>query len=55
MGERAPGEQPQARIEAIVPEVVMERVVDYLNRDFLLKHRATVAVEHVEVLRAEQF
>ncbi len=54
-GERAPGEQPQARVEAIVPEVVMERIVDYLNRDFLLKYRATIAVEHVEVLRAEQF
>jgi MFS superfamily sulfate permease-like transporter len=45
----------QVRIEVVVPESVMERILSYLHQDILPKQRATVTVETVETLRPDRF
>jgi MFS superfamily sulfate permease-like transporter len=49
------GRRELVRIEVVVPESVMERIVGYLHQDILPKHRATVTVETVETLRPDRF
>jgi MFS superfamily sulfate permease-like transporter len=45
----------QVRIEMIVSEAVMQRIVDYLHQEVLPTQRATVTVETIEALKADQF
>jgi MFS superfamily sulfate permease-like transporter len=46
---------PCARIEVIAPAEVCERIVAYLRQQVLPRHRATVCLETVYVLRQEEF
>lgn len=45
----------QVRIEVIVPEEVGNRIIDYVRHELLRMYRATVVVETVDAVKAEQF
>ncbi|HEX6985455.1 MAG TPA: SulP family inorganic anion transporter [Planctomycetaceae bacterium] len=46
---------PQVRIEVVATAEVTEAMLRFLRRDVLTRHAATVCVETVEVLRADDF
>ncbi len=45
----------QIRLEAVVPLVVADRILDYLRADVSPHHRVTACAETVEVLRQDDF
>jgi hypothetical protein len=45
----------QVRLEAVVPEDVSDRILDYLRSDIAPTHHITVCKETVEVLRQASF
>lgn len=45
----------QVRIEVVVPEEVGNRIIDYVRHELLRAYRATVVVEVVDAVKAEQF
>ena len=45
----------QVRLEAVVPQDVANRILDYLRRDIVPDHHITVCKETVEVLRQGSF
>lgn len=47
--------EPQIRVEVVVPEEVANRIVDFVRHEFLRSHRATVVVETVDAVKADQF
>jgi MFS superfamily sulfate permease-like transporter len=47
--------RPQVRLEVIATPEVAEKIVSYLRSDVLPRHRVTISIETVEVLRPEQF
>jgi len=49
------GSVDRIRIETVVSESAMERIVRYLHQEILEKYRTTVTVETVETLRPERF
>jgi len=53
--EKSNGHVPQIRIEVVVPEEVGDRIVDFVRQDLLRMHRATVVIEVVEAVKADQF
>jgi MFS superfamily sulfate permease-like transporter len=47
--------EAQIRLEVVVPEEVANRIVDFVRQELLRMHRATVVVEIVEAVKADQF
>lgn len=55
LGESQNGREPQVRLEVVVPDEVAHRIVDFVRHDFLRSHHATVVVEIVDAVKADQF
>lgn len=55
LGESTNGQEQQVRVEVVVPEEVAFRIVDFVRHDFLRSNRATVVVEIVDAVKADQF
>lgn len=55
LGESTNGQEQQVRLEVVVPDEVAHRIIDFVRHDFLRTHRATVVIEIVDAVKADQF
>lgn len=49
------GQEQQVRIEVVVPDEVSARIIDFVRHEFLRQYKATVVVEVVDAVKADQF